>query len=170
MTTYLAETAPTSGGSAPPPHTTRSAGNTGNAGKSEKCLQCMLTRHPDRSRAQRGGAEGPLLSVRRQEEVPRLRRRSGGFARDDGPSILGRELAPDQGCREVVPTEGHLLDVDAGHGVDALAHALAAQPLVEEARRIVGQHPQHGGVAAVGAQLAEQRVEQAAAEPAVLEV
>ena len=69
-----------------------------------------------------------------------------------------------------MPAEGHLLDIDAGHGVDALAHPLAAQALVEEARGIVGQHPQHGGVAAVGAQLAEQRVEQAAAEPAVLEV
>jgi len=41
-------------------------------------------RHPDRSRAQRGAAEGPVLFPRRQEEVPRLRRPLGGFARDDG--------------------------------------------------------------------------------------
>src|SRR4030088_2879135 len=70
-------------------------------------------------------------------------------------SVLGRELAPDQRRREVAPGEGHLLDVGAGHGVDAVADRLAAQPLVEEARRIVGQHPQHRGVAAVGPQLAE---------------
>ena len=44
-------------------------------------------RHPDRSRAQRGVAEGPVLLPRRQEEVPRLRRPRGGFARDDGKII-----------------------------------------------------------------------------------
>jgi len=41
-------------------------------------------RHPDRSRAQRGAVEGPVLLPRWQEEVPRLRRPLGGFARDDG--------------------------------------------------------------------------------------
>ena len=41
-------------------------------------------RHPDRSRAQRGAVEGPVLLPRRQDEVPRLRRPLGGFARDDG--------------------------------------------------------------------------------------
>ena len=30
-------------------------------------------RHPDRSRAQRGGVEGPILLLRRREQVPRLR-------------------------------------------------------------------------------------------------
>src|SRR3979490_948623 len=85
-------------------------------------------------------------------------------------SVLGRELAPDQRRGEVAPGEGHLLDVGAGHGVDAMADRLATQPFVEEARRIVGQHPQHRGVAAVGPQLAEQRVEQPPAQAHVLKV
>ena len=38
-------------------------------------------RHPDRS-AQRG-VEGPVLLSHRQDRVPRLRRLSGGSARDD---------------------------------------------------------------------------------------
>src|SRR5260370_36390035 len=59
-------------------------------------------------------------------------------------SVLGRELAPDQGYREVAPGVGHLLDVGAGHGVDAVADRLAAQPLVEEAARIGSQHSPHG--------------------------
>src|SRR5713101_2222435 len=67
-------------------------------------------------------------------------------------SVLGRELAPDQRHREVAPGEGHLLDVGAGHGVDAMADRLAAQPFVKEARRIGRQHPQHGRVAAFGAE------------------
>src|SRR5258708_7585472 len=70
------------------------------------------------------------------------------------PSVfLGRELAPHQRHGEVAPGEGHLLDVGAGHGVDPVADRLAAQPLVEEARRVGRQHPQYGGVAAVGAEL-----------------
>src|ERR1700722_11929137 len=44
-------------------------------------------------------------------------------------SVLGRELAPHQRRGEVAPGEGHFLDIDAGHGVDPLAHPLAAQPL-----------------------------------------
>src|SRR6266851_1511901 len=87
------------------------------------------------------------------------------------PSVfLGRQLAAHQRRREVAPGEGHLLDVGAGHGVDAMADRLAAQPLVEEAGRIRRQHPQHGGVAAVGAELAEQGVEQPPAQPLVLEI
>src|SRR5260370_32981322 len=56
-------------------------------------------------------------------------------------SVLGRELAADQRRREIAPGEGHFLDIDAGHGVDPIAHPLAAQPLVEEAARIGPQHP-----------------------------
>jgi hypothetical protein len=41
-------------------------------------------RHPDRRRAERAEVEGPVLLLRRQEQVPRLRRPSGGSARDDG--------------------------------------------------------------------------------------
>ena len=44
----------------------------------------LTIRHPDRSRAKRGAAEGPILNVLSQDEVPRLRRPLGGFARDDG--------------------------------------------------------------------------------------
>src|ERR1700730_16603396 len=48
-------------------------------------------------------------------------------------SVFGREFAPHQRHREVAPGEGHLLDVGAGHGVDAMADRLAAQPFIEEA-------------------------------------
>ena len=44
----------------------------------------LTIRHPDRSRAKRGAAEGPILNVLSQDEAPRLRRPLGGFARDDG--------------------------------------------------------------------------------------
>src|SRR5581483_9463538 len=36
-----------------------------------------LFRHPDRSLAQRGGVEGPVLWMHRQKQVPRLRRPFG---------------------------------------------------------------------------------------------
>ncbi|HYI05972.1 MAG TPA: hypothetical protein VD858_13850, partial [Reyranella sp.] len=41
-------------------------------------------RHPDRSLAERGEAEGPVHAEAAQEEVPRLRRPADGSARDDG--------------------------------------------------------------------------------------
>src|SRR5260370_39424142 len=75
-------------------------------------------------------------------------------------SVLGRELAADQRRREIAPGEGHFLDIDAGHGVDPIAHPLAAQPLVEEAARIGPQHPQHGGVADSRTETAGQGVPQ----------
>jgi hypothetical protein len=58
-----------------------------------------LIRHPDRSRAPRlrsgqaprGAAEGPILLSHPQKQVPRLRRLSGGFARDDGE--IGHSIA-----------------------------------------------------------------------------
>src|SRR5260370_32634204 len=75
-------------------------------------------------------------------------------------SVLGRKLAADQRRGEIAPGESHFLDIDAGHGVDPIAHPLAAQPLVEEAARIGRQHPQHGGVAALGTELAEPGAEQ----------
>ena len=56
--------------------------------------------HPDRSRAQRGAAEGPALLLRRQDEVPRLRRPMGGFARDDGK--LRQPGGDDRGTLTVV--------------------------------------------------------------------
>src|SRR4029450_10093787 len=40
-------------------------------------------RHPDRSRAERGEAGGPVHAAAAQEEVPRLRRPADGSARDD---------------------------------------------------------------------------------------
>jgi len=41
-------------------------------------------RHPDRSRAERGEVEGPILSSTPHDEVPRLRDPAGRSARDDG--------------------------------------------------------------------------------------
>jgi hypothetical protein len=63
------------------------SGNCANCGNSRwtRAIACgQKLRHPDRSRAQRAVVEGPVLLLRRQEEVPRLRRPLGGFARDDG--------------------------------------------------------------------------------------
>jgi 16S rRNA (cytosine967-C5)-methyltransferase len=40
-------------------------------------------RHPDRSRAERGEAEGPVFEGHRQDEIPRLHRPADGSARDD---------------------------------------------------------------------------------------
>src|SRR5258708_6293353 len=84
--------------------------------------------------------------------------------------LLRRQPAPDQRQLEVAPGVGDLVDLSAGERLAAAADQLAAHALVEEARRGVGQHPQHGGGAAGGMELAGQRIEQAAAEPALLEV
>src|SRR6185437_16287616 len=65
-------------------------------------------------------------------------------------SLFRRKLAADQRRVEVAPGVGHLLDLGAGHAIGAAADLRPAQSLVEEARRVVGQHPQDGGVAAVG--------------------
>src|SRR5260370_42198772 len=63
-------------------------------------------------------------------------------------SVLGRELAADQRPREIAPSEGHFLDIDAGHGVDPMAHPLARRPPVEGAARIRRRQPPDGGVCA----------------------
>src|SRR5260370_41529316 len=59
-------------------------------------------------------------------------------------SVLGRELAPDQGCSEVAPGVVHLLDAGAGPAVDAVADRLPAQPLVQEAPPL-GRPPTQNG-------------------------
>src|SRR5476651_1505073 len=116
-----------------------------------------------------------LSAYRRRAAAPSEAREPAPCRKDTGgsPSPLSRvrsQFAAHQGGLEVAPGVGDLVDVGAGEGVGALADLLAAQPLVEEARGIVGQHPQDGGVEAVGAELAEQRVEQTAADPLVLVV
>jgi hypothetical protein len=62
------------------------------------------------SRPERSGAEGPVLVLRRQEEVPRLHRPLGGFARDDGgeggatpPPALSAWRAPRRSARRSTP-------------------------------------------------------------------
>src|ERR1700730_8457991 len=70
-------------GGAPSPDWRIACGNCGNSSCRSRAIACdQKLRHPDRS-AKRG-VEGPVLLPRRQEEVPRLRRPLGGFARDDG--------------------------------------------------------------------------------------
>ena len=51
-------------------------------------------RHPDRSEAE---WKGPIQLSRREEEVPRLRRPLGGFARDDGMRGVGLQAC--RACR-----------------------------------------------------------------------
>jgi hypothetical protein len=80
------------------------SGNCANCGNSRwsRAIACgQKLRHPDRSRAPRlrsgqaprGVVVGPVLLLRRQEEVPRLRRPLGGFARDDGKIATCDSLA-----------------------------------------------------------------------------